>query len=260
MREERTRALLFGVFLEAGEVSAPQLIALARPLGITATNAKSHLSRLVAEGVVRRRGLRRLGVYSLTAKQRPIVEAISLRLEEPPVERWAGDWLTLAVRPAHGRQAREAIRAQLWFDGFRPWGREVWLRPAWPLPWALERAGGQVSGGAGLCVRGALIGAPNVEAIRALFATERLDREAEALAAKVARQNKSFRTDAQAFAARLTLAGRVVNVIARDPRLPREVSMGTGLARLRVTYRDLMAVTEAPARAFVRSVTHPPAP
>lgn len=255
MESNRTRTHLFGLFLAAPEVTAPQLIALAEPLGISATNVKSHLSRLVSEGIVRRRGLRRHAVYSPTERQRPIVEGIALRLDDPPSAPWQGEMLMIAIRFPRRRDARADLRAALWFDGFRPWGREVWLRPAWPMPWALERARAYVERGFAFGVQGSIIGTANVAAFKSLYATDRLDREASALAVLVERQTKRFRSDVQAFAARMKLAGRVVDVIARDPRLPAALSpRPSGLERLRSAYRVLMAKTEAPAAAFVASV------
>ena len=254
MSNDDTRTRLFGLFLAAPALTAPQLVALGAPLGLLASNVKSHLSRLVAEGVVQRRGPRRLAVYSLTAQRRPVVEGINLRLAPQPDEPWDGTMLMLAVRMPAKREAREALRAALWFDGFRPWGREVWLRPAWPLPWAAERAQAYVAGGVAVGLQGTLVGTPNVAAIKALYASERLDREASALAAAVEKQSRRVWTPAQAFAARQILAGRVVDVISRDPRVPRALSGGEGLARLRAAYRRLMAATEEPARAFVQSV------
>ena len=255
MSSDRTRTHLFGVFLAAPVVTAPQLVALARPLGVSATNVKSHLSRLVGEGVVRRRGPPRRAVYSLTERQRPIVEGIAARLDDPPDVPWQGEMLMIAVRFPTRREVRADLRAALWFDGFRPWGREVWLRPAWPMPWACERARAYVERGVALGVQGSIIGTVNASAFKTLYAIDRLDREASGLAETVSGQTKRFSSDAQAFAARLKLAGRVVDVIARDPRLPAALlPRPSGLQRLRTAYRRLMAETEAPAAAFVASV------
>jgi DNA-binding transcriptional regulator PaaX len=251
---ERTRSQLFGVFLAAPRVTAPQLIALAAPLGISASNVKSHLSRLVAEGVVRRQGARRLAVYSLTERQAPLVEGINLRLAVPSAAPWDGAMLMLAVRLPARREARLTLRAALWFDGFRPWGRETWLRPAWPLPWARERALAFVSSAGAVALQGTFVGTAAGGALKALYASERLDQGAASLASVVERACGRVREPARAFAARLTLAGRVVNTIARDPRLPPDLSKGDGLARLRRAYQLLMTETEAPARRFVDGV------
>lgn len=254
MNSTRTRTDLFGILLAARQATAPQLIELAQPLGISASNVKSHLSRLVGEGVVLRRGPARQAVYSLTERQRPVVEGIEVRLEEPPDTAWNGDWLSLALQMPTAREAREALRASLWFDGFRPWGREVWLRPAWPLPWAVERAQAYVSAG-GWCVCGPVVGTANPAGVQALYRMDRLDREAHAMADVLGKRKARLRSDAEAFAARLHLAGRVIDVIARDPRLPSELcAKFGGLKRLRRCYRELMHETEARAAAFVAGV------
>lgn len=250
----RTRGELFGLILTVGRVTAPQLIALAAPLGHSASNVKSHLSRLAAEGVVRREGPARRAVYSLTDKRQGVVEGIAVRLEEPPDTRWNGEWLSLAMRMPAGRAEREDLRAALWFDGFRPWGREVWLRPAWPMPWARSKAESYAARGA-WCVQGPNVGTVRVAAIQALYAVQRLDREAHDVAGVITRKSRSLRTDAAAFAARQKFAGKAVDVIARDPRLPAELwPQPSGLTRLRAAYRTLMMETKAGAEAFVSAV------
>ena len=249
-----TRTQLFGLLLTAPSATAPQLIALAAPLGISASNVKSHLSRLVDEGIVRRHGPRRSASYSLTPQRRSMIDGINQRLATPADEPWDGTLVMLALRPANRRNEREAMRAALWFDGFRPWGREVWLRPTWPSPWAIERARFYVTDGAAVAVHGPLVGTPNPAAFKALYASEQLEKEASALAAAVEKQMRHPKTPAQAFAARQKLAGRVVDVIARDPRLPPALNTGRGLARLRRAYHGLLAATEAPAKAFIEGV------
>jgi phenylacetic acid degradation operon negative regulatory protein len=250
----RARSELFGLILTVGRATAPQLIALARPLGLTASNVKSHLSRLAAEGIVLREGPTRRAVYSLTDKRQGIVASIATRLEEPPDRRWNGEWLCLAIRMPAARAERENLRAALWFDGFRPWGREVWLRPAWPMPWARAKAEGYAARGA-WCVQGQSVGTLSLAAVQALYAVQRLDREAEDVAALIARKTRALRSDADAFAARQKLSGMAVDVIARDPRLPAELwPQPSGLARLRRVYRTLMMETKARAEAFVSAV------
>lgn len=189
-----------------------------------------------------------------------MVERIRERLAQPSDEPWDGAMLMLAVRVPKHRQARDALRAALWFDGFRPWGREVWLRPAWPHLWAVERAQTYVASGASVAVQGTLVGTPNVAAIKALYASERLDREASVLAKVIEKQSQQLNTPVQAFAARQRLAGRVVDIIARDPRLPPTLMSGEGLTRLRAAYGALMTATETPAKAFVDSVVDPATP
>lgn len=250
----RTRSELFGLLLTVRSATAPQLIALAAPLGISASNVKSHLSRLVAEGVVRRDGKVRRAVYSLTEKQDSVVEGIAERLNEEQLAPWDGSWLSLAMRMPTARSEREALRSSLWFDGFRPWGKEVWLRPAWPIPWALTKADRYAERG-GWCVRGASVGTIRIDGVRALYALERLDREAQGVASAIERKIRSLKGDADVFAVRHRLTAQVVDVVARDPRLPREIWRDLqGMTALRSAYRRLDAVTEKRAAAFVSGV------
>jgi DNA-binding transcriptional regulator PaaX len=250
----RTRSELFGLLLTVRKATAPQLIALAAPLGISASNVKSHLSRLVAEGVVGREGEVRRAVYSLTDKQKAVVDGISERLDETQQAPWDGSWLSLAMRMPGVRGEREALRSSLWFDGFRPWGREVWLRPAWPLPWAQTRVDHYIAQ-CGWCVRGTVVGTVNLDGIRALYAVERLDREALDVASAVSQKIRTFREDGEAFAARHRLTAQIVDVVARDPRLPVEIwHRQSGMTALRSAYRALIAATEKRAAAFVAHV------
>src|SRR5947209_143619 len=135
-----TRTLLFGIFVVARlRLSASQVIRLAAAFAISATNVKSHLTRMVAEGVLQREGPVRLARYWPTANQAGIIERIQDRLAEPEETDWNGEWLMLALRMPPQRSAREHLKGSLWFDGFRPWSNDVYVRPAWPRSWAAER-------------------------------------------------------------------------------------------------------------------------
>src|SRR6185503_19863893 len=58
------RSILMGLLAGAARpLTAPQLIRLAAPLGLCASNLKSHLTRLVADGALRRKGPSRRAVY-----------------------------------------------------------------------------------------------------------------------------------------------------------------------------------------------------
>lgn len=89
-----TRTRIFGVLVLVGKsVSARELVALCQPLGISATNVKSHLTRLVAEGALLRTGPRRAHRYGISRQQQEFVHAISSRLARVPAEPWDGQWL-----------------------------------------------------------------------------------------------------------------------------------------------------------------------
>jgi DNA-binding transcriptional regulator PaaX len=70
-----TRTTLFGIFVLARrKLTAAQVITLTRPLGISATNVKSHLTRMVAEGALERTGPKRASQYGSSPGQDAVVE------------------------------------------------------------------------------------------------------------------------------------------------------------------------------------------
>ena len=93
-------------------MSAAQLIRLASPVGLSATNVKSHLTRMVAEGVLRRDGPARLAVYSPSPVEMAVIDGIHQRLR-PCEERWDGTSLMLALRNLPDRGQRARLRAAL---------------------------------------------------------------------------------------------------------------------------------------------------
>src|SRR6185503_14638788 len=98
MKGDSTRTFLFGIFVTAGRpLTAGQVSRLASPLGISSSNAKSHLTRLVAEGALERSGPVRLAKYAPSPSQTDLVEGINARLRaetlEQDLEVWDGGWL-----------------------------------------------------------------------------------------------------------------------------------------------------------------------
>src|SRR4051812_21368198 len=78
-----SRSIILGILVVAGrELSAAQLIRLAAPLKLSASNVKSHLSRMVAEGSLERSGPARLASYLPSPSQRPVIEGIQARLRQ----------------------------------------------------------------------------------------------------------------------------------------------------------------------------------
>ena len=77
MSNDSTRTMLFGIFVMAGRpLTARHVIALAEPLRLSATNVKSHLTRMVGDGVLRRTGRRRFARYEPTVKQQRVIDAL----------------------------------------------------------------------------------------------------------------------------------------------------------------------------------------
>ncbi len=233
MRHNSTRTLLFGVFVLAGRrLTASQVIALAKPLGISPTNVKSHLTRMVAEGGLRRSGPARRALYWPSPLQANVVQGINVRLATPPAEPWDRTWLLLTLRMPLNRSHRERLRASLWFDGFRPWAPGTFARPTWPEQWARGRSRHYLARAPGLCVRGTLVGSVSPSVVGAMYALDALDREARRLARSI-RNKRIPNSLAAAFAARLTVGGLVAHLVGHDPRLPPALWGGrTGLRDL----------------------------
>jgi DNA-binding transcriptional regulator PaaX len=218
---DSTRTVLFGIFVVAGrKMTAAQVIALARTLGISATNVKSHLTRMVADGALRRSGPVRQAHYWPSPNQARVVEDIVARLQKTPSQRWNRTWLILIPRTSSSRGRREQLRASLWFDGFRPWAANTFVRPAWPERWALNRARQHLANTGGLCARGTLVGAIGVADVSAIYGLDSLDREARRLARWISHRRIPKGSGDDAFAARLRVGGLVARLVGHDPRLP----------------------------------------
>jgi len=248
-----TRARMFGVLVLVGKpVSARELVALCRPLGISATNVKSHLTRLVAEGALLRTGPRRAHRYAISPRQQEFVHAISRRLELSPSEPWDGQWLMVAMKPQTHRAERLRLRSRLWFDGFRPCGPDTYLRPAWPRAWAIARAK-SLAGATSACVIGPLVGTLRLDQVRKLYRLTLIDTQARRLACRIKAIGDRIDDPANAFKARLTVGGLMVELVSHVPNLPSRIWGDlTGLRDLHAAHSHFEARVVAPARAFVR--------
>ena len=222
--KDSTRSLLFGVFVLAGKpLTAAEVIRLIAPLGVSATNTKSHLTRLVAEGTLDRRGPVRAQLYTPSRGQSVVVEGIRTRLREEPPEAWDGTWLALTLRLPADRRRRETLAASLWFDGFRPWAPGTFLRPTWPERWALGRAKHYLAHAPGFSLRGSFVEPLNLRRVANLYELAALDRQARALAGWIRRQEGIHSTAERTFATRLKVGGLVARLVGHDPRLPPEL-------------------------------------
>ena len=255
-RSESTRTTLFGILVVAEHpLTTGQIIALAKALGISATNVKSHLTRMVADGTVRRAGRRRFARYSPARKGQDLIQGISARLDVQRDGPWDGRWLVLTLRRPSARNERSRVRDSLWFDGFRPWSPDVYLRPAWPNQWALMRARAYVDSGLALCVHGELLGAVSWRRVQAMYRLGALDRAAARLANRIDAAFAGKPSAAEAFAARLNVGGRVARLIAHDPRLPAALwTSQTGMRELRTAYRRFETKIASHAQEFVDEI------
>jgi len=251
-----TRTILFGVFVVAGrKMTAAQVIALARALGVSATNVKSHLTRMVADGALRRSGPARQARYWPSPNQARVVEGIDARLHGTPSERWDRTWLILVLRMPANRGRREQLKASLWFDGFRPWAANIFVRPAWPERWALNRARRHLANTGGLCARGTLVGAISVADVSAIYGLDFLDREARRLARWISHRRIPKGSGEDAFAARLKVGGLVARLVGHDPRLPPVLWNGrNGMQELVRAFRRFEARIAPLAQRFLDDV------
>jgi DNA-binding transcriptional regulator PaaX len=235
-------------------ISSGQLVKLCRPLGLTATNVKSHLTRLVAEGALLRTGSPRMHRYAISPQRGKLVEAISNRLQQVTDERWDGQWLMVALRSQANRTERERLRSGLWFDGFRPCGQDTFLRPAWPRAWAVARAQSLLSVSAA-CVMGPLLGTLQLDQVRRMYRLVVMDARARQLARRIETIGERVDDAQSAFKARLTVGGLAVDLVSHIPNLPLEIWGDlTGLPEAQSAYAAFERRMIERANVFVRAI------
>ena len=256
MSTDSTRALLFGIFVLAGrKLTATQVIALAKPLKILATNVKSHLTRMVSDGSLERSGPVRRAQYWPSQNKAEVVKSIVERLGEGRAEVWDGNWLMLTLRMPANRAQRERLAAALWFDGFRPIAACTFVRPAWPKRWAIEKAKQYLAPAPGFCLRGGFVGTFRANEVSSMYGLDSLDREASRLARWISAKRIPKESAAAAFAARLEVGGLVARLVGHDPRLPPAIWGGrTGMRALVRAFRRFEARTAPLAQQFLEVV------
>jgi DNA-binding transcriptional regulator PaaX len=236
-----TRTLIFGIFVLANrKLTAAQVIALAKSLPISATNVKSHLTRMVNEGALQRSGSVRRMVYWPSQSHAKIIEGINARLNEARSEPWDRTWLILMPPMPANRRDRELLRASLWFDGFRPFASNTFVRPTWPENWALQKAHEYLAITNGTSIRGKFIGTTEIAKAKAAYDLDALDREATRLARRIIKDQQIPRSapNSTAFAVRLKVGGLVARLVGHDPRLPPAIwSDRTGMSKLIDAFR-----------------------
>lgn len=249
-----SRTTIMGIFVTAARgLTASQLIALAAPLGVSATNVKSHLTRMVAEGVLRRHGRVRLATYEATREQARFIDSIRDRLVESNQEPWDSTWLQLTLPVLRSRSQRERLHSGLWFEGFRTVAPNVYVRPAWPSPWAKDVARRYADVAAGICMQGVVLKSPGD--LSRLYDLNGLDSEAAVLASRIRRKVRVTLGPKQAFVERIRIGGEVVQLVAHDPKLPAEIwGSRHGVRNLVQAFSDFEAAVAKPAAAFVEQV------
>jgi DNA-binding transcriptional regulator PaaX len=254
---DSTRTLIFGIFVLANhKLTASQVVALARSLKISATNVKSHLTRMVAEGSLRRSGPVRQAVYWPSQSHSKIIEGINARLSESRTEQWDHTWLILMLQMPSNRRQRELLRASLWFDGFRPFAPNTFIRPAWPANWAQRKTREYLAAARGTSMRGKFINKIEMSNAIASYDLNPLNREATQLATWInTRRRPSPAANSAAFALRLKVGGLVARLVGHDPRLPPEIwGTRTGMSELIDAFRKFEARIAPLSQKFLDEV------
>lgn len=124
---------LFGDFLlhRPGPVWVGSLIALLEPLGLSATNVRTVLSRMAGKGWLESERHGRRSYYSLTGRGRRLLEEGETRIYRPRGgEAWDGQWTLLAYSiPEDRRSQRDRLRVRLEWLGFGSLGNGLWISP-----------------------------------------------------------------------------------------------------------------------------------
>lgn len=132
----RPRDLVFTLFGEyllhrEGLVWVGSLLELLEPLGVSASTARTVLSRMSREGWFDTRREGRRSYYALTPKGRTLLEKGEERIYHPPRDRsWDGRWLLVAYSvPEEERKLRDRLRDRLLWLGFGSLGNGLWISP-----------------------------------------------------------------------------------------------------------------------------------
>ncbi len=131
----KTEDLLFGLFATFGErgLSASALIGLAEPLGITATNVRTHLSRMGAKGLIEKSSASGSGLYRVGKRGSRITDRVGDKLKINELDPWDGDWIMVSVSfPKADPTAKAQMRRRLHWYGFVQRQAGLYIRPCWP--------------------------------------------------------------------------------------------------------------------------------
>jgi phenylacetic acid degradation operon negative regulatory protein len=136
MTAQRPQDLVFTLFgdyllLRPGGVWVGSLIELLRPLGLTAGDTRTVLSRMARKGWFGTRRVGRRSFYELTPRGRRLLEAGEARIYRPPNgKRWDGLWYLVAYSvPEETRHLRDRLRLRLQWLGFGQLGNGLWISP-----------------------------------------------------------------------------------------------------------------------------------
>ncbi len=252
---ETTRTRVFGLFVvaDARQLALAQLVRLGEVTGLTATNVKSHVSRMVADGSLIRIGPPGASRYAPSRHRLRVVQVLRDRLAPPPDERWDRSWWVLGIDLPPLRARREQLRRALRFDGFRSPNAGLWLRPAWPSQIAYAAATRFVERHGCIASRGQIVGALDAAKV---FQLDRAEREASRLLSWIERARRLLRSgDGALVTSWLALGGIVVTFASDYPQLPPALLGDRAATRtLRTEWSAFERDARAASRDFMRSM------
>ena len=260
-QDESTRALVVGLFVVSGQptLSAPEMIALASCRGVSSSNLKSHLTRMVLDGTLLRSGTPRSYRYTPSRARSLVIDTIRSRIASRS-EPWDGAWVVFVPGHTMDRGAREQTQRRLRFYGFRPLSRGAFARPAWPTAWVREKVARLAADTGGASIVGALEGESAIRDLVRSYRLQAIDRRARRLLGSIRRALAAPPLGERAFALRLELGEPVARLFSDDPHLPAEIwGARTALDELAAAYRKLDSVLERGGRSFLAAVLREPA-
>ena len=227
-REETTRTRVFGLFVVTGSESLTlaQLVRLGLAVGLTASNVKSHISRMVADGSLLRRPAPSASRYAPSENRMRMVRTLRARLAPAAKERWNLRWWLVALDAPRPRAQRERARGALQFEGFRRWRGDAWLRPAWPAAGARSAVTRLATRYDLVACEGLIAGALDVPLTFHLDATERIARGILQRVEVARRRLGSSADSASLLKTRLALGGELAHFASDHPQLPPELLDG----------------------------------
>lgn len=262
---------LFGDFLlhRPGPVWVGSLIALLAPLGLSATNVRTVLSRMAGKGWLESEKHGRRSYYSLTERGRRLLEEGETRIYRPVEDaEWDGQWTLVAYSiPEERRSQRDRLRLRLEWLGFGSLGNGLWVSPHDMRDRVLSMAEDLEVAGDVEVFRGDHVGhGSSSDLVSQCWDLETLNRRYEAfvgrhLAPCVAlKEGRETVDPEEAYVRRFNLVHEYREFPLQDPFLPRKLQSeewaGECALSLFNYYRGLLA---EPADRFVEPLVETPA-
>jgi phenylacetic acid degradation operon negative regulatory protein len=258
---------LYGDFLRqrVEPVWVGSLIGLLEPVGLTATNVRTVLSRMAGKGWLEAEREGRRSYYGLTARGRRLLEEGASRIYDPPrQDEWDGEWTLLSYSiPEDRRALRDRLRVQLSWLGFGSLGNGLWVTPH-DVRERLAAVAAELEVAEYLEVfRGAHVGGSDpTRLVRQLWDLDGLNQRYEAFVARhlsdcvrLKEEGPDSVAPVTAYEARFRLVHEYRAFPLLDPFLPRPLQpsdwAGECALALFRHYHDLLA---APADRFVSSL------